>query len=134
VCFWTVSLSWRICNWGVTIKLFGNIGKVTWGYSSEKTWTLAWCLDLASWQCPCSWCTCCLGVFGKKIDNENELSSIFSRFGPVRLLTIPKTEDRFEESQIFRHCWHSGTCDNHPAEHSRRGVPEMFWAVDTPTH
>jgi hypothetical protein len=25
-----------------------------------------------------------------------------------------------------RHCRHSGTCDDHPAEHSRRGVPEMF--------
>jgi hypothetical protein len=28
--------------------------------------------------------------------------------------------------QIFRHCQHSGTCDDHSAEHSRRGVPEMF--------
>jgi hypothetical protein len=33
--------------------LFVNIGKVTWGCLSEKTWTLAWCLGLSSWQCPC---------------------------------------------------------------------------------
>jgi hypothetical protein len=38
----------------------------------------------------------------------------------VRLLAIPKTEDRFEGPQIFRHCRHSGTCDDHPADHSRR--------------
>jgi hypothetical protein len=52
----------------------------------------------------------------------------------VRLLTITKTADRFEGPQIFKQCQHSGTCDDHPAEHSRRGVPEMFWAVQTPTH
>jgi hypothetical protein len=40
----------------------------------------------------------------------------------------------FEGPQIFRHCRHSGTCDDHPAEHSRRGVPEMFWEVQTSTH
>jgi hypothetical protein len=26
------------------------------------------------------------------------------------------------------------TCDDHPAEHSRRGIRGMFWAVQTPTH
>jgi hypothetical protein len=49
-------------------------------------------------------------------------------------LWLPKTEDRFEGPQIFTHCWHSGICDDHPEKHSRRGVPEMFWAVETPTH
>jgi hypothetical protein len=48
--------------------LFGSIGEVTCGCSSEKTWT-AWCLDLASWQVPCSWHARGLGVFGQKIDN-----------------------------------------------------------------
>jgi hypothetical protein len=62
----------------------------------------------------------------KKIDSEIGPSTILTRFGPMRLLAIPKTEDRFKGPQIFRHCRHSGTCDNHPAEHSRRGVPEMF--------
>jgi hypothetical protein len=52
----------------------------------------------------------------------------------VRLLAIPETEDHFEGPQIFRHCWHLGTCDDHPAEHSRRGVTEIFWAVQTATH
>jgi hypothetical protein len=66
--------------------------------------------------------TRCLGVFGQKIDNEIGPSTIFTRF----LLAIPKTEDRFEGPQSFRHCRHSGTCDDHPAEHSRRGVPETF--------
>jgi hypothetical protein len=32
------------------------------------------------------------------------------------------------------HCRHSGICDDHLAEHSRRGVPEIFWAVKTQTH
>jgi hypothetical protein len=70
----------------------------------------------------------------EKIDTEIGPSTIFTGFGPVRLLAIPKTEDRFEGPQIFRHCRHSGTCDDHPAEHSRTGVPEMFCAVETPTH
>jgi hypothetical protein len=52
----------------------------------------------------------------------------------VKLVAIPKTKDRFKVPQIFRHCRHSGTCDDHPAEHSKRGVPEMSWAVQTPTH
>jgi hypothetical protein len=34
--------------------------------------------------------------------------------GPVLGLAIPKSEDRFERPQIFRHCRHSGTCDDHP--------------------
>jgi hypothetical protein len=37
----------------------------------------------------------------KKIDIEIGKSTIFARFGPVRLLAIPKTEDRFE-GPIFR--------------------------------
>jgi hypothetical protein len=56
---------------------------------------LAWCLALASWQCRCSWRACCPGVCGQKIDNEIGPSTILARFGPVRLLAIPKTEDRF---------------------------------------
>jgi hypothetical protein len=36
------------------------------------------------------------GSFGQKIDIEIGPSTIFARFGPVRLLAIPKTEDRFE--------------------------------------
>jgi hypothetical protein len=31
------------------------------------------------------------------------LSTIFTRFGPVQLLTVPKTEYQFEGSQISRH-------------------------------
>jgi hypothetical protein len=30
--------------------------------------------------------------------------TIFARFGHVRLLAIPETEDHFEGPQIFRHC------------------------------
>jgi hypothetical protein len=41
-------------------------------------------------------------------------------------LAIPKIEDRFEGPYMFRRYWHSGTCDDHPADHSRRGVPEIF--------
>jgi hypothetical protein len=70
------------------------------------------------------------GSFWPKINNKIGLSTIF---GPVRLLAIPKAEDRFEGPQIFRHFRHSGTCDDYPAEHSRRGVPEMFWIVQIPT-
>jgi hypothetical protein len=61
-----------------------------------------------------------------KIDIETGSSTIFARFGSMRLSAIPKTEDRFEGPQIFRHCRHSRTCDDHPVEHSRKGVPEMF--------
>jgi hypothetical protein len=82
---------------GEPVLLFGNIGKVTWGCSLEKTWTLAWCLDLASWQCPCSWCARYPGVFGQKTDNEIGPSTIFARFGPVWLLAVPKTEDHFSD-------------------------------------
>jgi hypothetical protein len=54
--FWSqghcsVWVSWIRSN-SQPALLFRNIGKVTWGCSSEKTWTLAWCLYLASWQCP----------------------------------------------------------------------------------
>jgi hypothetical protein len=66
------------------------------------------------------------GSVWPKIDIEIVPSSIFARFCPVRFLAIPKTEDRFEGPQIFRHCRHSGTCDDHHAEYSRRRVPEMF--------
>jgi hypothetical protein len=62
----------------------------------------------------------------KKIDNEIGPFTIFARFSPMLLLAIPETEDRFEGPQIFRHCRYSGTCDDHPAEHSRRGVSEML--------
>jgi hypothetical protein len=62
----------------------------------------------------------------KRNDIEIGPSTIFARFGSVRLLAIPKTEDSFEGTQIFRHCRHSGTCDDHPADDSRTGVPEMF--------
>jgi hypothetical protein len=64
--------------------------------------------------------------FDQEINSEIGPSTIFARFGPVRHLTVPKTEYRFEGRHIFRHCRHSGTCDDHPTEHSRRGVPEMF--------
>jgi hypothetical protein len=64
--------------------------------------------------------------FGQKTDNEIGPSTIFTRFCHVQLLTISKTEDHFEGPQIFRHFQHSETCDDHPAEHSRREVPEMF--------
>jgi len=30
----------------------------------EKTWNMPWCIDLQSWQCPCSWQTNCTRVFG----------------------------------------------------------------------
>jgi hypothetical protein len=122
-------VSWTKSNSELVLSV-GNIGRVTWGCSSERTWNLAWCLDLTSWQCPCSWRSRSPGVLGQTIGNEIGPS----RFGPVRLLAIPKTEDRFEGPQIFRHCRHSGTCDDHPEEHSSRGVPEMFWPVETPTH
>jgi hypothetical protein len=36
------------------------------------------------------------GVFGQKIDIEIGPSTLFARFGPVQLLTIPEAEDRFE--------------------------------------
>jgi hypothetical protein len=65
------------------------LARFTWGCSSEKTWTLAWCLDLASWQYPCSWRARCPGVFGQKIDNEIGPSTIFTRHGPMWLLAIP---------------------------------------------
>jgi hypothetical protein len=84
---------------------------------------LAWCLGLASCQCPCPWRSRCPVVFGQKIDNEIGPSTIVAGLGPVRLLAIPKNEDRFEVPQIFRHCQHSGTWDDYPAQHSRRGVP-----------
>jgi hypothetical protein len=42
----------------------------------------------------------------KEINNEIGPSTIFARFGPAQLLAIPKTEDRFEGPQIFRHCSH----------------------------
>jgi hypothetical protein len=64
--------------------------------------------------------------FGQKIDDEIGPSTLFARFGPLQLLAIPKTEDCFEGPQIFKHCRHSGTCNDHPAEQSRRDVPEMF--------
>jgi hypothetical protein len=48
------------------------------------------------------------GSFWPKIDIEIGPSTIFARFGPMRLLAIPKTEDRFEGPQIFRHCRQSG--------------------------
>jgi hypothetical protein len=70
--------------------------------------------------------TLCLGVCGQKADIEIGPSTIFTRFGPMRLSAIPKTEDHFEGSQIFRHCRHSGTCDDHPEQYSRKGVLEMF--------
>jgi hypothetical protein len=64
--FW---FSWTRSN-SEPALLFGNTGKVTRGCSSEKTWTLAWYLDLSSWQSPCSRRARCPGVFGQKIDNE----------------------------------------------------------------
>jgi hypothetical protein len=38
---------------------------------------------------------------------------------------FPKLKTTLKD-HIFRHCRHSGTCDDHPAEHFRRGVLEMF--------
>jgi hypothetical protein len=68
------------------------------------------------------------GTFlAKKIYIEIGPSTIFARFGPVQLLAIPKTEDHFEGPQIFTHCQHSGTCDDHLAEHSRRTVSEIVF-------
>jgi hypothetical protein len=64
--------------------------------------------------------------FWPKINNEIGPFTVFGRFGPVQLLATPRTEDRFEGPQIFGYCRYSGTCNDHPAEHSRRGVPEMF--------
>jgi hypothetical protein len=40
-------VSWTRSNSEPTL-LFWNTGKVTWSCSSEKTWTLAWCSDLAN--------------------------------------------------------------------------------------
>jgi hypothetical protein len=55
-------VSWTWSNSELALS-FGDTGKVTWGCSSEKNWTLAWRLDLASWQRPCSWRARCPGVF-----------------------------------------------------------------------
>jgi hypothetical protein len=110
--------------------LFGNIGKVAWGCSSEKTWTLAWCLNLASWQCPCSWHASCPGGFGQKSILKLDHPPYSLDLIPCDFWLFPKLKTALNG----QHCRHSGTFDGHPEEHSRRGVTEMVRAVQTPTH
>lgn len=64
--------------------------------------------------------------FCQKIDNKIGQSTIFVRFGPMKLLGVPNTEDHVRGPQIFRHCGHSGTCRSCPEQHSRREVPAVF--------
>jgi hypothetical protein len=73
----------------------------------RKLWPDTWILHHVNAQCPCSWRARCPGVFGQELDNEIGPFTIFARFGPMRHLAIPKTEDRCEGPQIFRHCRHS---------------------------
>jgi hypothetical protein len=53
-----------------------------------------------------------------------------SDLAPRDFWLFPKLKTAFKG----RHCRHSGACDDHPEEHSRRGVTKMFLAVETPTH
>jgi hypothetical protein len=45
---------------------------------------------------PDAWILHCDNALAHDVDNEIGPSTIFARFGPVRLLAIPKTEDRSE--------------------------------------
>lgn len=56
------------------------------------------------------------GISWPKVDIWNGPSIIFARFGPVRILSTPETEDRFEWPPIFRHCRNSGKCEDHPED------------------
>jgi len=54
----------------------------------------------------------------------------------VKLLAVPKTEDCFDEQQIFRHCQHSGMWQPSWSTFQSRDstIPAIFLQVETPTH
>jgi hypothetical protein len=53
---------------------------------------------------------------------------------PCDFWLFPKLKTALKGHRLSDIIDNQGTCNNHLAQHSRRGVPEMFWAVETPTH
>jgi len=108
-----------------------------WGYVKlfvrEDLYTFVWCWDHVSWHCPCSWHALCVEVFGLKINSIFGPSTLFTRLGPMCLLIVPKTVTALKAHR-FADWTNVHGHDDHPEEQSRRGVPALFWRVETLNH
>lgn len=116
------------------VLLPGNNGKVTSGYS--ETWTLAWCLDLASQQCPFSWHAHCPEFLIKRWVVKPEHPPHSPDLTPCDFWLFPKRKTTLKDQRFSDICQHSGTCDNHSEQHSRRGLQHCFehWKQCPPKH
>jgi hypothetical protein len=46
-------------------------------------------------------------------------------------LAVSKNEDHFEGPQIFWHCWHLGTSNDHPRVFQKRSFRNLFSSGNT---
>jgi hypothetical protein len=107
--------------------LLKTTGKVTTVIASQEPWTLAWCIDFASWKCFWIW-----HIRRPEVYDQKSITQLNNPFAIMNSI-IHKLTPRSEWSQIFRHHSNSEMCSDHPEEHSR-SVSAVCSRAKTPKH